>query len=324
MEKILRNDRKVKELTITAYKSHFKKLAEMMGKKYVSAKQVYNHRTVLLSQINEMSHSKKVGLMTAMLIAFSPREKCRPIRGYQKSYDIVNALLKKTNKDYAIAKSKQEKTGTEQENWVAWTKIVQYANQYEKTTVAQIKLQDGPLNNWDFNELQRAVILALYTKLPPRRYDYAGMKVVSAELYKKMKVLKQERKQNLLVIKSKTQMFFSYGTESNKAKLPDDETCVVVRVPRDLARLLTFWRQYNQTDYLLINIKIEPLTKNGLGKQLKLIFQKKFDKNIGVVLLRKIFLSFTFSDDTTYKLKMDIGRAMNHSVSTQQIHYVKK
>ena len=35
MEKILRNDRKLKELTITAYKTHFKKLAEMMGKKYV-------------------------------------------------------------------------------------------------------------------------------------------------------------------------------------------------------------------------------------------------------------------------------------------------
>ena len=150
------------------------------------------------------------------------------------------------------------------------------------------------------------------------------MKVVTAELYKKMKVLKQERKQNLMVIKSKTQMFFSYGTECNKSKLPDDETCVTVNIPRDLARLISFWREFNQTYYLLINIKNEPLTKNGLGKQLKLIFQKKFGKNIGVVLLRKIFLSFTFSDDTTYKLKMDISRAMNHSVSTQQIHYVKK
>ena len=66
------------------------------------------------------------------------------------------------------------------------------------------------------------------------------------------------------------------------------------------------------------------MSKNGLGKIIRTIFVNRFNKRIGASLLRKIFLSFTFSGDTTYKLKMDIAKLMNHSPSTATIHYVKK
>ena len=331
IENTLREKRHLKEASIRAYKSHFKRLAVFIADieekeiKYIKAVKVNEHLPKILEWISTMNHSARVSMYSTILVIFSPRAKRSPMKKYRENYDRVNDILKQTNAKYNEEKQSQNKTEKEDKNWIEWTDIIDFADQFQKTTLAKLKLQDGPQNNWDFSELQRVVILALYTKLPPRRLDYAGMEVIDAKKYKGLKMLDNNiRKHNYLIVKSKTVMFFSYGSEVNKSKLSANEDCVEVAIPRDLAKLLAYWLAYNHTGYLLINAKDAPMTKGGLGKQLSIIFKRQFDKSVGVSLLRKIFLSYAFKDDSSYNAKKLLAQQMNHSVSTQMIHYVKR
>ena len=324
LENVLRKERELKDVTIASYKSTCNAMARKYGVTYLSAKWAKANLDHIMEDLSGSTHSHKVSRCSIMLLLFSPKRRRAPSSKFRAAYHRVNEFLLKTNDAYVTEKQKQQKTAREAENWIAWTEIQKYLGKWQKIVLSDMKLKDGPQTNADFAELQRLLVLALYVYLPPRRLDYAGMEVVDDKLYKKIKVLKQERKKNYLVVRNRTNKFFSFGSECNKSRLKHNETCLTVKVPSALNRIINVWLEYNQTGVFLLNAKDEPLSKNGLGKIIRTIFLNRFDKRVGASLLRKIFLSFTFSDDTSYKLKMDIAKLMNHSPSTATIHYVKK
>jgi hypothetical protein len=324
LEKTLRKERQLKDVTVASYKSTFNTMARRYGVHYLSATWAKKNLDQIIEDLSGSSHSHKVSRCSAILLLFSPKQRRAPSSKFRTAYHRVNELLLKTNAVYVTQKQKQQKTAKETENWLAWTDIQKYLGKWQKVVLSDLKLKDGPQSTADFAELQRLLVLALYVHLPPRRLDYAGMKVIDDQLYKKVKVLEQERKANYLVVKNRTSKFFSFGSDCNKSRLKHGETCLTVKVPSALNRIINVWLDYNQTGVFLLNAKDEPLSKNGLGKIIRTIFVNRFNKRIGASLLRKIFLSFTFSGDTTYKLKMDIAKLMNHSPSTATIHYVKK
>jgi len=324
LENILRDERGLKDTTIASYKSTAKTMARNYGVTQLSATWAKANLDAIMEDLSGGTHSHKTSRCSILLLLFSPKARRAPSKKFRTAYHRVNEFLLKTNDEYITKKQTQKKTPREDENWIAWTEIQKYLAKWQKVVLSDMKLKDGPQTNADFAELQRLVVLALYVYVPPRRLDYAGMQVIDEQLYRKIKVLKQERRRNYLVVKNKTTKLFSFGSECNKSKLKHGQTCLTVKVPSPLNRILNVWLEHNQTGVLLLNAKDEPLSKNGLGKIIRTIFMNRFNKRVGASLLRKIFLSFTFSEDTTYKLKMDIAALMNHSPSTATIHYVKK
>ena len=317
--------RNLKESTLRSYKSTFNSLAKAYDRKYLNAKWVHEHCDEILGNLEGESHSKQVSRGSALLILLSPKGKKCPPKKYQKTYDRINKYVTNLNAKYFESKQSQVKTEKESKNWVEWDKIELFLRKREVAVFADVKSKDGYYNYNDLNNIQQLLILALYVYLPPRRLDYSGMEVVTEKLYKKMQVLDNNiKKKNLLVVKSSKSKYFSFGTDACKSKLKDGQSCLVVTVPPKLNKIINLWLQYNESEILLLNKNGSALNKLSLGKQVISIFERKFDKRIGVSLLRKIYLSHVFKNDTSYKLKSDLSVLMNHAVNVAESIYVKK
>ena len=73
----------------------------------------------------------------------------------------------------------------------------------------------------------------------------------------------------------------------------------------------------------LVTEKGEEMTRNYLSKFIMKTFEET-KKSIAVTMLRHIFLSHRFKDESSIAEKQELARLMGHSVSVQQNTYVKK
>ena len=159
--------------------------------------------------------------------------------------------------------------------------------------------------------LQKYVICNLFLTddNPPTRLDYAPMEIIGWKQFLELQD-DEKREHNYLVIKSRNMKFFSFNEYKTSNKYGQND----IRVGKKLNSVLNIWLKYNDTDSLLLNTRGKPMAANGLGKELKSIFQVT-GKNISVNMLRHIYISEKYPNDDVNK--QEDATKMGHSIETQ-------
>ena len=121
---------------------------------------------------------------------------------------------------------------------------------------------------------------------------------------------------NLIVKKNK---YFSLGNYKTKKKHGTQK----IHIDKQLNSVINLWLNFNKTDHFLLNSRGGKMTANGLTKFLQKTFEPT-GKKISSSLIRSIYLTEKYGNETALKEKEKDAKEMGHSVNEQQKTYVKK
>ena len=203
-------------------------------------------------------------------------------------------------------KDTTQKSERQEKNWMSWESIQEVKKELEKK-VAEIKPKKQ-ITAQDFDTLLEAVVLALYTDIPPRRnQDYQVMMV--SKKYGDKNVADV----NWLDLTGKKFVFNVYKT----AKTHGQQS---VAIPDSLMELLKVYLKHhpgagNKDFRFLVYSDGSPLTAvNAITR----ILNRVFGKNVGTTMLRHIYLS----DKYDIKEMKEDAEAMGHTLEVQK-EYMK-
>ena len=235
------------------------------------------------------------------------------VEGKAKLYDKYFKLMINKNKELKAKESNNEKSQQQSENWIEWDKIIEkHKELYDKVLEF---INNKKLNEKQYNELLKLVVLSLYTIIPPRRNsDYQNMHIIKNNIV-------DDKTKNYLVYNDKIFIFNQYKTQKKFGTQEED-------IPENLMTIINYYLKFHPKINGKINNKTnEPFLVYYDGKPFSLvnsitrILNSIFDKNLGSSLIRHIYLSNKYQD-VVEEQKKD-AKAMAHSVSMQQ-DYVKK
>ena len=287
----------------------------------------------LKKQISERLHSNRPNLSansvktyTSLLFNIQKKlnKKVNSMEWYANSEDAIiqsldatNDVTKKTilsayyvlegkanTKDHMIKSAKivndkyteNKKSLKQEENWMDQKEVQSVYDKYKKQMLAITKKK--VINETELMILRDYMILCFYVLNKPRRsLDLAELKIKNVN--KKGNYI--EKNQYVFNI-YKTNKF--YGEDR-------------INIDPEAIKFIKIWKKYNNTDYLVFNNKQEQMTSSQITRALNSIFGKQ----IGVSMLRHIYLTSRFGDVNIKELK-DTAKDMSHSLSTA-LEYVK-
>lgn len=241
----------------------------------------------ILEHLKDLTPNKRKTILSALVI----------ITDNKKYRDQMLADVRDYNKEI----SKQEKTETQEENWVTQTQVENMFNELKKNAALIYKKENRTSN--DLQVLQNFIILALFKLIAPRRSkDYVDFKIKNID----------KEKDNYMD-KGKF-VFNSYKTSKTYGKQE-------VPIPRELTTIINKWIKVNPTDYLLFDVNMNPLTAVKLNQRFNRIFD---GKKIAVNALRHSYLTEKFGD--TIQKEKQINNTMEEMGSSSGMlkTYVKK
>ena len=206
-------------------------------------------------------------------------------------------------KEYNDEIKKQEKTETQEENWVDKVEIVELYNKLK--TNADILFKKKQLTNNDLQEIQNYIIISLLSGLyiaPRRSKDYVDFKIKNID----------KEKQNYL---DKNKLVFnSYKTAKTYGQQ-------VIEIPVQLKNILNKWIKINPTEYLLFDSNGNQLSSVKLNQRLNKLFG---NKKVSVNNLRHSYLTDKYAETikTNKALENDM-KEMGSSVNMATT-YIKK
>ena len=317
-------DRGLKESSIKNYQSVLNNMAKNFNRKVITSQFINLNIDDILHYYKDKSHSKQISIYTVILLVLSPKEKKKPSKKNKSIYDKVNAILIKKNNDYNETKEKQIKTPKEELNWIELDTIKAFIKDNEKRYIKIYKAMPSVAN---YLNLQKFLIMRLYTDIPPRRLCYSDM--IYRPLADFEKLSSDELKRNnyfaLPTHRSKKKGVFFFGSDNTKSKDNTAGDGVRIEIPDDIMKLINLLRYNVMFDrYLLYNTKMKKLNKNSLSKLIQSIFMEFFDKKVGASMLRKIYISDYFKNDIPLLERKRIAKIMNHSIGVSMAHYAKK
>jgi integrase len=207
-------------------------------------------------------------------------------------------------RDYNKELQKQEKTETQEENWVDTEEVKKVFEALRTDAIALIKKKSA-LKSTELQDIQNFIIMALLSGIfvPPRRSkDFCDFKIKNIDT----------NKDNYL--KKGKMVFNSYKTAKTYGTQEVD-------IPKPLASILNAWVKINPTDWLLFDSNMNHLTPVKLNQRLNKIFG---DKKISINALRHSYLTGKYAD--TIKKNKEIDETMTDmgSSKSQLLVYVKK
>ena len=195
------------------------------------------------------------------------------------------------------------------------TKEVRLAQLYKRLKVTQK----------DFNKIQRAFVLSLYTLLPPVRLDFADLEFVTAAEFDKAE---DKTEKNYLVLARGG--YKIYWNHFKTAKHMGEVVVLVKKHSPLLQRLMTTHIRYlrkhwpnNRFLLLQTNASGEKLSRNALTRFLQRLFKQYFRKNISSTALRRTFLSHKY-DKSVIREQENEHRMMMHSRKTAVADYIRE
>ena len=219
----------------------------------------FNEAEKILEHLKELTPNKRKTILSALVI-ITDNKKYRD--------QMLNDV-----RDYNKEISKQEKTETQEENWVTQQEVENMYNSLKKN--ANIIYKKENKTNSDLQVLQNFIILALFKLIAPRRSkDYVDFKIKNID----------KEKDNYMD-KGKF-IFNSYKTAKTYGKQE-------VSIPKELTTIINKWIKVNPTDYLLFDVNMNPLTAVKLNQRFNRIFD---GKKIAVNALRHSYLTDKFGD----------------------------
>lgn len=245
--------------SITTYSSVLKSLyKKVYGNEDIDYDK-FDHADKILEFLKDLPPNKRKTILSALVI-ITDNKKYRE----QMLSDV---------RDYNKEISKQEKTESQEENWVTQEQVETMFNDLKKT--ANMIYKKEHKSSSDLQVLQNFIILALFKLIAPRRSkDYCDFKIKNVD----------KEKDNYMD-KGKF-VFNSYKTAKTYGKQE-------VLIPKELTMIINKWIKTNPTDYLLFDVNMNPLSSVKLNQR----FNKIFDgKKTSVNMLRHSFLTEKFGD----------------------------
>lgn len=236
--------------SITTYNSILTNLYKnVFGDKEIDVKK-FNQIDKILKHLEDLPPNKRKSVLSALVIITDNKEYREKMNGDIQSY----------NKEI----SKQEKSESQEENWVSQDDIREKYNQLENEAKLIYKKQH--IKPSDLQQIQDYIILALLggVHIPVRRSkDYVDFKIKNVN----------KEKDNYVDDKWKELVFNSYKTAKTYGKQ-------TLSLPPKLKLILKKWISVNPTDYLLFDKNGNPLTNVKLNQRFNKIFGKKASVNI--------------------------------------------
>lgn len=219
----------------------------------------------------------------------------------------IRLVMMKDNKDVDEEETKQELSEKQKENFTPQHEILEIYNLLRDQTAPLFKL--NTLNKKQFEMMQMFVILSLYVLIPPRRsLDYTAFKIRNINPEVDNYFLPSNKKKDL--------GSFVFNQYKNSKRLGPQ---VIERVPKELEKIIDKWKQYNKSDYLLINSVGKPMQPS----KLTLVLNDIFGKKISTSMLRHIYLTNKFGNVNLKELKETANDIGNENIE-RMLKYVQK
>ena len=266
-------------------------------------------------------------ILAVIIVGLSPDGRYLWRDGMKDYGQKLNELLKDRKDKYYNKIAKQILTPNQKLKWTDWETLMAIHKKY-KRKIKWFKMGKSIYGDSvkcvnQAELLQMYLVASLYLIMPPRRLEYAGMKVILKKDWEKKP---NGEKANYLVWDGNPRgyskkKFFIFGDYKTVKKYGIQR----INITRELNTVINMWlsaRTASSSEYLLVNKNGKKMTPNGLSKFIQKTFRES-GKEVSATMLRHIYVSNIFKDDTTQVEKEFLARAMGHSVATQQITYVK-
>ena len=268
--------------------------ADVDPSKFDSTKTVIKH-------LEDMPSNKRKTILSALTVISGKKE--------------YRDLMMNDIGEYRREIEKQEKTPAQEKSWVTQDEILAKYKDLERAAAPLLK--KGSLTNPEKQKVQDYVILALLSGIhisPRRSKDYVDFKLRNAS-----------DDDNYISDNKKQLVFNSYKTSKSYGKQ-------TVPLPTKLRNILNKWAAVNDSDYLLIDSKGQPLGNGNRESQsgsvkLNQRLEKLFNKKVGVNGLRHSYLTEKYQDtEEEKKIKREKEKTMKEmGSSTAMLNtYVKE
>jgi hypothetical protein len=298
-----------KNVTESSKKLYLKNLERLNGGELKNLKFLNDEKKILekIQKYKPNTQRTYIISVVSLLKSLSGEKK------YKKLYDKYYPYLEELNKQL---KTNTEKSEKETENWLTQEEIMKRLDEL-KEIIPTLKKK---ITESQFYELQKLMLLSLYTLQAPRRNkDYQDMLVVKKLHYNASHVNEPAPAGNILDLAGNRFIFSNYKTQK---KYQTQE----IPVAPALREIIDIYLKHHP---LIKQLKTEPIPfiVNFHGEPYKnnndftRLLYKIFNKKIGASMLRKIFLTDKYS--TTLKELNEDTNAMGTSTATAENHYIK-
>lgn len=222
------------------------------------------------------------------------------VTGKSEYRDKMLSDVREYNKEISL----QEKTPTQEENWVDDKQVKEVFEALKTDAIALMKKKTA-LKPSDLQDIQNFIIMALLGGIyvPPRRSkDFCDFKIKNVDTNKDNYLKKGK------MVFNSYKTFKTYGTQE-------------VDVPKPLATILNAWIKINPTDWLLFDTNMNHLTPVKLNQRLNKIFD---GKKVAINALRHSYLTGKYAD--TIAKNKEISNTMTDMGSSKAMltTYVKE
>jgi integrase len=296
-------DKKLSESSIKTYIRNLEKLNNGPLKNLNFLKDISAILDKLQGYKENTKRSYLISIVSALGLDKSTKQK---VKLYEDYFELMMDKNKKKQQD----ESKNEKTETQEKNWMDWTQVTKVFNDMQEKV--KPLFNQKTVSDSQFNQLLSFMILSLYTLIAPRRNEYQHMFITHAPRGEDMNYLDIDKQQFVF----------------NVFKTHKKEGQVVIDIPKELFQIIELYMKFhpllkkklakNAVVPFLVHSDGEPLDKvNSITR----ILNRIFGKSIGSSMLRHSYLSSKYG--TVSQEMKDDAKAMSHSVHTQQNTYVK-
>jgi hypothetical protein len=270
----------MKKSSLSTYLVSLKNLHRLMDNSVEldNTKFIQDYDKVMATINKEEKITTKKNRLTAILVALGSDTK--------KNEDLINKYqkkLKELNDEYNIFLKTQKKTDSQANNWLNHSELIEVFNEVMKDIKMEKINTKTELNEKEFDLLQQCLILRTYLDFPLRN-DYADMKIIYYDEYKK---LKDTDINNYLAILPKKKMFI-LNDFKNKKRIGRK----MIEITSSLNKIINIWLKHNKSGYFLVKKdRKTAMSPNGITKYLNKIFLKRSGKKISSSMIRHIVIS---------------------------------
>jgi hypothetical protein len=280
-------------LSLSSYRTYTSILRNLLGKLETQDTNIFkNNPSKVIDVLKNIDPSKRKTILSAIIVYIEKDASKDVIKKYRDiMLDDVNVSGQR--------QEDQEKSDKQKENWMSYDEVLKVYNDLKENTKHLFK-KTTKLTTDEFQSLQNYIILSVMILIPPRRLlDWTEMKVKNIN----------ESTDNYI----KDNKFFVF----NKYKTSKFYGSQEVEIPIKLRNILKKWLKINTNDFLFVDRHKRKLYPTTLNQRLNRIF----DKNLGVSMLRHIYISDKVLKDVP---KLDnlkkIANDMGHSVNEQLLY----
>jgi hypothetical protein len=278
------SSRNIKENSLNAYLISIKKLNEFITKKEFKNLDFLKDEKKVLEKLKELKLTTQKNYLSAIIVSLSAYGD-----KYEDDLKTYRKRLEQLNEVYNSEIKKNEKTETQEKNWVSMKDLKKVMNSYKLDLKERGAFSKDELTRRELDIMQRWVVANLYLndENPPIRLDYGNMRIISENDFDKLK--DDELDKNFLVVKNRTNKYFHFGDYKTEKTYSKKE----IKVGKKLNSVLNIWLKHNKKGGLLYDTKGDPMSSNTLGKYIKKVFEKT-GKQVSINLIRHIFISEKF------------------------------